>query len=58
MILTSSLLPQILHTVQSAKQGWVSAPRAEVRLRNVNLFLNGLVSPSDSAAAYGALEGG
>lgn len=35
---------QILHTVHSAKKGWVSAPRGELRLRNVNLFLNGLVS--------------
>jgi len=40
--LVSVLREKILHTVQSAKKGWVSPPRAEVRLRNVNLFLNGL----------------
>ncbi len=42
--LVSALRETILHAVQSAKKGWVSAPRAEMRVRNVNLFLNGLVS--------------
>ena len=41
--LVSILRDKILHTVHSAKKGWVSAQRGEVRLRNVNLFLGGLV---------------
>lgn len=45
--LVSGLRDKILHTVHSAKKGWVSPARGELRLRNVNLFLNGLGLSAD-----------
>jgi hypothetical protein len=35
---------QILHTVQSARNSSTPPLQAEMKLRNVNMFLNGLVS--------------
>jgi len=34
---------QILHTVQAARNPSTQPARAEMKLRNVNMFLNGLV---------------
>lgn len=42
--LVAALREKILHTVQSARNPMVSPVRAEMKLRNVNVFLNGLVS--------------
>lgn len=44
--LVGALREKILHTVQSARAPGTSAVRAEMKLRNVNMFLNGLVSVS------------
>ncbi|WVQ85901.1 hypothetical protein IAT38_008069 [Cryptococcus sp. DSM 104549] len=40
--LVASLREKILHTVQSSRQPGTSPARAEMKLRNVNVFLNGL----------------
>lgn len=42
--LVAALREKILHTVQGARNPMVSPVRAEMKLRNVNMFLNGLVS--------------
>lgn len=42
--LVAALREKILHTVQSARNPMISPVRAEMKLRNVNVFLNGLVS--------------
>ncbi|OXB39488.1 hypothetical protein LQV05_000635 [Cryptococcus neoformans] len=40
--LVAALREKILHTVQSARNPMISPVRAEMKLRNVNVFLNGL----------------
>ncbi|WWC92252.1 uncharacterized protein L201_007206 [Kwoniella dendrophila CBS 6074] len=40
--LVGALREKILHTVQSARHPTISPQRAELKLRNVNMFLNGL----------------
>ncbi|WVW80861.1 hypothetical protein I302_102851 [Kwoniella bestiolae CBS 10118] len=40
--LVGALREKILHTVQSSRHPTVSPARAEMKLRNVNMFLNGL----------------
>lgn len=44
MNLVSALREKILHTVQAARRPGVGPQQAEIMLRNVNMFLNGLVS--------------
>lgn len=44
MNLVGSLREKIIYTVQAARNAATPAPRAELKLRNVNMFLNGLVS--------------
>lgn len=42
--LVAALRDKILHTVQSSRAPGVSAERRDMKLRNVNMFLHGLVS--------------
>lgn len=42
--LVAALRDKILHTVQAARNPATMPQRAEAKLRNVNMFLNGLVS--------------
>jgi DNA topoisomerase 2-associated protein PAT1 len=42
--LVGALREKILHTVSGARQAQTSAERGELMRRNVNMFLNGLVS--------------
>lgn len=44
--LVAALRDKILHTVQAARNPATMPQRAEAKLRNVNMFLNGLVSCS------------
>ena len=40
--LVGALREKILHTVQAARNPSIAPARAEIKLRNVNMFLNGL----------------
>jgi DNA topoisomerase 2-associated protein PAT1 len=55
--LVAALREKILHTVQAARNPTTPPPRAELKLRNVNMFLNGLVSNLSSRVAECPLTG-
>jgi hypothetical protein len=47
---------KILHTVTAARNPVTPPARAEIKLRNVNMFLNGLVSDRSVVFCVAAIE--